>query len=128
MAQVSKVPVSRLIKQGEGEGESKKSRDEYRYNIELIIGSSINSTKIYIFLYSNVIYFMQRLAAIWKFTRLLGLTPNCIFNVCSGANIDLENPFRDSSKIFDKVSLNFKNETMKVQTKKDFKKSFMMTK
>ena len=48
--------------------------------------------------------------------------------VCSGANIDLENPFRDSSKIFDKVSLNFKNETMKVQTKKDFKKSYMMTK
>ena len=34
MAQVSKVPVSRLIKQGEGEGESKKSRDEYRNNIK----------------------------------------------------------------------------------------------
>jgi hypothetical protein len=36
MAQVSKVPVSRLIKQGEDEdGPTKKSRDEYRKAKEL---------------------------------------------------------------------------------------------
>ena len=40
MAQVSKVPVSRLIKQGEGDGASKMSIDEYRNSIELTISSS----------------------------------------------------------------------------------------